>query len=159
MSQHPITSANHAAQSIIDLINSRPTSPRLDELEAIIAKAVMLVSSRASPEIPALSPEHHAYRKLVAEIERYNEPGYIADNEETEAAFSRLQEQACELETQIWAKPAKTLADLLLRAEIALFNENGVMDYLGDNAAYYDDRAQAQLIQAVLDVLGGRNAL
>jgi hypothetical protein len=73
----------------------------------------------------------------------------MADGEETDAALTRLQEQACELETEIWAKPAKTLADLLLRAEIALFNENGVMDSLGDTAAYYDDRAQAQLIRAV----------
>jgi hypothetical protein len=81
------------------------------------------------------------------------------DDEETDAALTRLQEQACELETEIWAKPAKTLADLLLRAEIALHNENGVMDSLDDLDAYYDDRANAQLIRVVLDVLGGPNAL
>lgn len=106
---------------------------------------------------PALSPEHLAYRQLVAEMERYNDPDCMADDEETDAALSRLQERACELETKIWSKPAKTLADLLLRAEIAFSNENGVMTSLGDTNAYYDDRAQAQLIRAVLDVLGGAN--
>jgi hypothetical protein len=41
--------------------------------------------------------------------------------------------------------PAKTLADVLLRGEIALDNENGVMDSLDDPDAYHDDRAEAQL--------------
>jgi hypothetical protein len=43
------------------------------------------------------------------------------------------------------AKRARTLAEVLPRPEIPLFNENGVMDSLGDDAAYYDDRAQAIL--------------
>jgi DNA topoisomerase IA len=83
----------------------------------------------------------------------------LSDGAEGEAALERLQEQACKLETEIWAKPAKTLTDLLLRAEIALHNENGVMDALNNPDAYYDDLANAQLIRAVLDVLGGANAL
>ena len=32
------------------------------------------------------------------------------------------------------------------------------MDSLSDTNAYYDDRAQAELIRAVLEVLGGTNA-
>jgi hypothetical protein len=56
----------------------------------------------------------------------------LYDDKETDAALTRLQEQASELETEIWAKPAKTLADLLLRAEIALLNENGVTDALDE---------------------------
>src|SRR5262249_61463217 len=60
---------------------------------------------------------------------------------------------------KIWAKPAKTLTDVLLRSEIALDNENGVMDVLDNPDAYYEDRANAQLIRAVLDVLGGLHAL
>lgn len=32
----------------------------------------------ATPTAPALSPEHLAYRKLVAEIERYNDPDCTA---------------------------------------------------------------------------------
>ena len=146
--------SDQIAQAIIDLINSRPRSPTKGELVAVIAKAIATPATT-----PALSPQHLAYRKIVAEIEGYNDPDCVADNEETDAALSRLQEQGCELETEIWAKPAKTLADLLLRAEIALFNENGVMDAVEDPGAYYDDRANAQLIRAVLDVLGGPDVL
>jgi hypothetical protein len=113
---HRLTTSEAAAE-IATLINSRPASPRVGEIEAIIAKAMA-----APAATPALSSEHLAYRKFVAEIERYNNPGMPKD-EEADAAFSRLQEQGCELEKVIWAKPAKTLADVLLRAEIALDNE------------------------------------
>jgi hypothetical protein len=43
----------------------------------------------------------------------------------------------------------------LLRGEIALHNENGVMEHLDNPEAYYDDRSIAQLIRALVDVLGG----
>jgi hypothetical protein len=143
------------AQAIISLINSQPRSPTKDELAAVIVRAMATPAAT-----PTLSSEHLAYRKLVAEIEPYNElDSGMSDGEEGEAALARLQEQASELETEIWAKPAKTLADVLLRAEIALHNENGVMDALDNPDAYYDDLANAQLIRAVLDVLGGANAL
>jgi hypothetical protein len=62
------------------------------------------------------------------------------------------------LERETWATPAKTLADVLLRGEMALYNENGVMESLDDPDAYYDERSIAQLIRAVVDVLGGSNA-
>jgi hypothetical protein len=148
----------------------RDVNGRMNELDhedifhasaARLIEAVLQFARTIAPPaaLPALSLEHLKYRKIVAEIERYNEPGMSDDDEETDAALTRLQEQACEIETEIWAKPAKTLADLLLRAEIALCNENGVMDALADPGAYYDDLANAQLIRAVLDVLGGPNAL
>jgi hypothetical protein len=156
MTEQIALTADQVAQTIIDLINSQPRSPTKDELVAVIVKAMGIPAAA-----PTLSPQHLAYRKIVAQIERYNDPGSdMSDGEEGEAALSRLQEQACELETEIWAKPAKTLADLLLRAEIALSNENGIMDALDDpDAHYFDDLANAQLIRAVLDVLGGPNAL
>ena len=59
------------------------------------------------------------------------------------------------LERKAWASPARTLADVLLRGEMALYNENGVMEHLDDSEAYYDERSVAQLIRAVVDVLGG----
>jgi len=149
---HRITPSEAAAE-IATLINSRASSPRLDEIEAIIAKAMT-----TSPATPAFSSEHLAYRKIVAEIERCNNLATPENDEEIDATLSRLQEQACELENEIWSKPAETLADVLLRAEIALHNENGVMDAL-DDPLYYDDLANAQLIRAVLDVLGGPDAL
>ena len=39
--------------------------------------------------------------------------------------------------------------DVLLRGEMALYNENGIMDELDDPEAYYDERSAAQLIKAV----------
>jgi hypothetical protein len=58
------------------------------------------------------------------------------------------------MEREIWATPAKTLADVLLRGEVALHNENGIMESL-DVDTYHDERSCAQLIRTVVDVLGG----
>jgi hypothetical protein len=51
--------------------------------------------------------------------------------------------------------PARTLADVLLRAETALYNENGVMNSLDDDDANENDQATAQLIRAATSALGG----
>jgi hypothetical protein len=105
---------------------------------------------------PALSTDHLKYREIIAEIARHdaNYPlGEIA--EESEAAINALSEQAMALERKAWATPAKTLADVLLRGEMALYNENGVMEHLDNPETYYDERSVAQLIRAVVDVLGG----
>ena len=105
---HRLTPSEAGAE-IAALINSRASSPRQDEIEAIIAKAMTTPAAT-----PTLSSEHLAYRKIVAEIERCNDDPDMPD-EETDAALSRLQEQASELEAEIWAKPAKTLADVAAR--------------------------------------------
>ena len=75
--------------------------------------------------------------------------------EEKEAAVGAACEKAMALERKIWAAPARTLADVLLRGEMALYNENGIMEVLDEPEAYYDERSVAQLIRAVVDVLGG----
>jgi hypothetical protein len=141
--------STEAAIAVRRLINERPGSPSISEIEAVIAKCLQ----QASP-LPALSAAHLAYRNLVAEIHRFDADSEL-DGEESEAAMTRLMEQASEMERECWAKPAQTLADVLLRGEIALYNENGVMASLDDPKAYYDDRANAQLIKAVVNVLGG----
>jgi hypothetical protein len=106
----------------------------------------------------ALSADHLKYREIIAEIARHdaNYPLEKTDAD-SEAAINALSEQAMALERKVWATPAKTLADVLLRGEIALHNENAVMEALDDPEAYYDERANAQLIRAVVDVLGGNN--
>jgi hypothetical protein len=103
----------------------------------------------------ALSAAHLKYRQIIAEIARFDEEGCPQESEPTLEAIS---EEGMALERKVWATPAKTLADVLLRGEIALHNENGVMESLDDPEAYYDDRATAQLIKAVVAVLGGNNA-
>jgi hypothetical protein len=104
--------------------------------------------------LPTLSAEHLAYRNLVAKIGRVD-ANDERNVEESEATLGRLMEQASDMERACWAEPAQTWADVLLRGEIALYNENGVMASLDDPKAYYDDRANAQLIKAVVSVLGG----
>ena len=78
-----------------------------------------------------------------------------AATEAYEAAIGAVCETAMALERQIWATPAKTLADVLLRGEIALYNENRIMEALDDDDGYHDERSVAQLIRAVVSVLGG----
>ena len=144
-------SAEQAADAIIALINASPTTPRRDELAGII-------STVAAP-MKALSPEHLAYRELRAEVDRYcARVERSKESEDYEAEINALLERVSDMEKTIWATPATTLADLLLRAEIAENNENGAMDDLDNPDAYLDDRAFAQLIRAALDVLGGHHA-
>jgi hypothetical protein len=147
-----------AAAEIVALINSRSQSPWPHEFEAIIARVARPMAG-VSPHLPSsLSPDHLRYRQLVAEIDGFEWGEGLEDEKEREPAFDKLTEQATELEAQVWATPAKTLADVLLRGEVALHNENGVMESLEDAKAYYDERAVAQLIKAVVDVLGGLHA-
>jgi hypothetical protein len=74
-----------------------------------------------------------------------------------EETLDPLVERAKESERKTWSTPAKTLADVLFRGEMAHHNnsENGALEGLNDYNGYYDTRSAAQLIKAVVDVLGG----
>ena len=125
-----------------------------------IAKALAPPSGIGGPAVlTSLSPDHLRYREVVAEIARFDEDGYPPENEDdSEAALKALSDEAMAIERKVWATPARTLTDVLFRGEMALYNENGVMDFLDEPEAYYDERSVAQLIKAVVDVLGGRHA-
>jgi hypothetical protein len=113
-----------AADAILALINTRPQTPTRDEIAAIINKAT-------SAALPPLTAEHIAYRKLQAEIKRHCDEEMEGSHEEieaSEAVLSDLMDEEMAMERAIWAKPADTLADVLLRGEIALNNENGIME-------------------------------
>jgi hypothetical protein len=99
------------------LINSRAFSPRQDELEEIVARVAP--ASKQQAALPPLSPDHLKYREIVAEIEGFNWGKGLADEKQREPAFDRLTAQAMEIEARVWATPAKTLGDVLLRREIA----------------------------------------
>jgi len=132
-----------AAAAIVRLINEKPQTPRQDEIATVIARVVATPAT-----LPQLSPEHLEYRRLVAEVEGMP-GGSEAEEEELRLASDRV----TALERQIWATPAKTLADVLLRGEIAPYNENDILATLDDPDAFYDERSVAQLIKAVVDVL------
>jgi hypothetical protein len=146
-------SLEQGADALIALINSRAQSPSRAELVSFLSSFTRNGHRDDCPwvSIGALSPQHLAYRALLAETNALP----TDDDEEFNAKLKRLSH----MENQIWATPAKTLGDVLLRAEIAHTNENGVMDDLDKDESYADDRAFGQLIRAVLDVLGGAHAL
>jgi hypothetical protein len=130
------------------LINSSPRSP---------TKAIIDGSHPESR--PSLSKEHLEFRRLVAEIEKYNEPSSCEPDDEKaiearEATLGRLSDKISAIQNEI-SMPARTLADVLLRAETALYNENGVMNSLDDDDANENDQATAQLIRAATSALGG----
>jgi len=65
-------------------------------IEAVLEFARTIAPPAA---FPALSLEHLKYRKLVAELQRYDDPDCMPDNEETDAVMSRLQE----LSIRLWS--------------------------------------------------------
>ena len=133
--------------------------PALNSALANLVTAVRLLPDAV--RLPPLSPQHLAYRALRAEVDHYDHKASQDDapDEDDDGPFMALLQRVSDMEKEIWATPATTLADVLLRAEIADNNENGMMDDLDNPDAYLDDRAMAQLTRAVLDVLGGRHAL
>jgi hypothetical protein len=59
-----------------------------------------------------------------------------------EETLDPLVERAKESERKTWSTPAKTLADVLFRGEMAHHNnsENGALEGLNDYNGYYDTR-------------------
>jgi hypothetical protein len=55
---HPVNSAEQAAQAIIELINSRPTSPRPDEIVEIIRQLAVARPSASCSHCHALDREY-----------------------------------------------------------------------------------------------------
>ena len=72
---------------------------------------------------------------------------------------ARLLEQAAAIEHRVWPRPAESDGDVLLRAEIVLRNENGLMASLQNPEADHDERATAELAQAIVGVLGNRSSV
>jgi hypothetical protein len=139
----PTSSIDQVSQAIADLINSSPRSPTKAEIANIIIRA-----SPKPDEALALSAEHMEYRRLVAEISRLEWEGC------SEETLDPLTDRAKEFERKTWSTPAKTLADVLLRGEMARHHnsENGTLEGLNDSNGYFDTRSAAQLIKAVIDV-------
>ena len=122
-----LLTVQQAAAEIAALIHSRPSSPRIDEFEAIIAR----VASRASP--PALSGGHDeaiaddyaAWRKHVTEAEaalgaadkKLGDPRQA----ELEAISDAASERQEEFEQAIWKRPARGIGDVQFLAELLMY--------------------------------------
>jgi hypothetical protein len=139
-----------AAAEIVALINARPTSPRQDEIEAIIAK----VAAPASPAImrtalldrldAALEHAHAAERRLGnAEGKAWD-----AASVDYEEAFAALRAVEAEIPS-----PPQSFADVLAWAKIAHFGADKMPDNVSlalDNDDCFE-RPAMRLILAVLE--------
>jgi hypothetical protein len=130
-------SVEQAAAEIIRLINAKPTSPRADEIESIIARVegepVIYTCSacthRALDEPQkfanfdeALDDDRRAWRRLIIALEKAIEksddnPNDAALEQIKDAAFDRLRA----FERAIWSRPARTFADIAFLADLAVY--------------------------------------
>jgi hypothetical protein len=108
--------AEQAAEAIVALINSRPTTPRLDEIVAIIARVGSnpVTLPRLSAEIRAKIAELRAAYDVVAKLH----PG--PDFDAAEARVDLLADELNDLEEQI-PNPPRSLADIVMRADVAMY--------------------------------------
>jgi len=164
MSRTLSSPAREAATAVLALINSRPQSPRIDEIEAIIAK-VALPASESSPlaqKIRALIPA--VQEAVIAEQDA--EHRAIEERREAEACPTwraarkrtlELDAELTALSQQLWRTPVGDFDNILLRAEIAQHHAcdwPASSDGLEDPGAY-SLRAYGEVTMAVL-AMGGR---
>ncbi len=146
-----MSTIQQAAAQIVALINASPRSPRVDEIEAIIAKAVL-----SHHQEPAPDPRLMEWREKVA---AYRAAVDAAVTEDDDAVVDAVLDALDTYSHAIWATPVRTFADLLLRAAIAQeWNSPGI---IGDPEYPHwvfrkekpgtDDLALAHVVQAVLD--------
>ena len=142
-------SVDQAAGEIHQLMNERPTLPRQEEIAAII-RTVTLRPGEAETTEP-----WHEFMRLKADLRRFldehSEPAESSsEHPDYRAMFDQRTDAIDDFVDDIWSTPAVTGFDILMRAEVALYHENGVMMYLGEGGL--DERATAQLIDAVITV-------
>lgn len=144
------SSIHEAAAQIVALINSSPRSPTQEEIEAIVARAL------SPPQQAEPDPRLAAWRKRVAD---YQAAGAKGDRDD--AAMDALLRDLDAHARAIWATPARTFADVLLRVELAK-EWNSPVDIRdpeyplcilqkGDGASI-DDLALAHVVQAILQL-------
>jgi hypothetical protein len=138
-----------AAAEIVRLINASPRSPRQEEIEAILAKAV---PSGTAPATPLLTK----IRKTAARLdEAFDALGKVKPGDPVEAGaqarIDQLEGDLEDLEGQI-PNPSQSLADLLAWAEIARagadIRKDGTMAETTERDVF--TRPAARLIEAVL---------
>jgi hypothetical protein len=139
------------------LINSKPQSPRIEEIEAIIAKAL------TSDATPAASPLLTKIRETAARLEEAHEvhakvrPGDPVEDA-VEARIDQLQGDLEDLEGQI-PTPPQSFVDLVAWAEIARagagIHKDGTIAKTEEDDVF--QRPAARLMEAVLQ-MGGRRS-
>ena len=173
-SRHP-SHVQQAAAKILALVNSSPRTPWPSEIETIIAKARL--SDDCGDEAVAVA--HATWRKLVIEAEDtlrakdlvHGDPRLPAAEAISDAAFERLHA----FEASIWERPARSLADLPLLADLLVYqlwpgysmteafpgNDPHDLDALIEGGPFCqdDDGRTGVLLRAIRDLIGPPKAL
>jgi hypothetical protein len=144
-----------AAAQIVALINSSPRSPRPEEIEGIIAKAMGAATATESPLAASVRTAIDRLNKEEIEWGRAT----ASDQDAADAALRRAQAELEDLVAQI-PNPPTTLEHVILRADIALQGADKAPHGDGEQLALMEDgdcfeRPAVRLIQAVLQ-WGGR---
>ena len=149
-------SVQEAAAAIVNLINTKPQSPRQSEIEKIIGSVQLNMALVGAVAETNASKTRAEYLSLIQEIRNHearSKCSTLAEEEANEPVFDGLCDAVSTYEREkIWSTPARTWGDVLLYAEAALYNENGIMVSRGDDNAYIDERSAAELINAVITV-------
>jgi AcrR family transcriptional regulator len=122
MSEHPITPADHAAQGIVDLINSSPHSPTKEQIAAIISRI------DTSPTATFGQSEH--WREWLAlvgavDVASAKVSALIMDSPEATEAIQAAEAEASaaagsldDCARRIWQKPVRHWDDVSLLAAV-----------------------------------------
>ena len=151
-------SSQEAAAAVVALINSNPRSPRQEEIEAIIAKAVSSLPEPSAGSSPLLPKIREAVIRLneAFDVQGKVHPYDKAADDAAQARIDEFQDALEELEDQI-PSPAQSFSDLVAWAEIAHAGADVRRDGTMAEAEQDDvfSRPAARLIEAVLHLAKG----
>jgi hypothetical protein len=152
----PTFSVQEAAAAIVRLINSSPQSPRQEEIEAIIAKALQPAVSGAAPASPLLTRIRETAARLEDAFEAHAKviPGDPVEGT-AEDRVEQIEAELEALEGEI-PSPPQSFADLVAWAEIARAGADVRDDGTLGEASAPDvfERPAARLVEAVLQFGG-----
>lgn len=129
---------------------------QLRQLAAAVLSLGQPLAIPAAVQDSAWSVRAAEYRRLRAELAAMWSVVSEAEDEEADrlgdAATAFEEQRIAPLELAIWRDPTRTVEHIVLLAEIAAHHENGLLDSLGKDDPYHDDRSAAELITAALDL-------
>jgi hypothetical protein len=149
--------ARQAAEQIAALINSRASSPRVDELEAIIAGVATCKNTSALAMTPA--PAVLEWHRKLAEGDRKWKGSELSDQE-----WAAMFDEQCVMARQAFARPVRSWEDVALLGAMCLYwnfahhdeNDQQHLHMLLAKTDHYgmDEQTLAHLLKAIC-TMGG----
>jgi hypothetical protein len=144
-------SVQQAAAAIVRLINSSPRSPRIEEIEAILARAM-----------PSVRSDDDAIVRRWEAAEAAHYAVAIRNGESSDEEHSSANDALIEATRRLWREPVKGWPDIVARAKVAFYwkwprfdpEETREYEALVREADDLDDGPLALLVHAILE--GGR---